>query len=152
MWSNDKTPDVVHSIYRSAVKGNPMSQLLWLQYFKGFAPKSQLEQVQKVEVSEQDIRFIIEALPEPHRTKFYGYIDEIVTTANTFRNAHDVDEADWLERPAENVRGETDNDAQEFSDAGSDAVAKGDQAGIRRNMVRPLSANNYQSTSRRWQE
>ena len=32
MWGKEKTADVIQGIYRAAVKGNPMSQLLWLQY------------------------------------------------------------------------------------------------------------------------
>lgn len=158
MWSVGKTPTVIHGIYRAAVKGNPMSQLLWLQYFKNFSQKSEIEHSQKVEIGENDIRFIIAVLPEPYRSKFYGYIDEIIATTHEIRNAGEIDETNWSERPAGDLPQETDHDAQTLPDTGANEVPESDSASVRSDMGNNTgrrafaSASDYQSASRRWQE
>lgn len=40
-WAKDKTPEVIAGILKAAVKGNPISQKLWMQIFEGFEEKSQ---------------------------------------------------------------------------------------------------------------
>ena len=42
--------DVVLSIYRSALKGNPAAQKLWLQYVNGWSEKTETKLSGKVEV------------------------------------------------------------------------------------------------------
>lgn len=151
-WAKERTSDVIAAIYKSSLKGNDKSQKLWMQLFEGFTEKTEVEKKETVEVGVNDIRFIIEALPEPHKTKFNGYIDEIISVANSIRNARDVDEAVWNERPTYTVRDEANNDAQEFSDNGTDGMAESNQTSIRRNMVRTPSASDNQSTSRWWKK
>ena len=115
MWSTDKTPDVVHAIYRTAIKGNPLSQMLWLQYFKKFNPKKIEEEEKKVELSAGDIRHAIEQLPEQLKEKHYGYLRELAEDINAVRNARDIEDNDWYERPPEAIPDEADHDAQTLS-------------------------------------
>lgn len=124
-WAFGKTGMVIEGIYRSALKGNPHSQKLWLQYFHGFSEKQEVTVTSKPEVGVNDVRFIIEALPEPHRSKFHGYLAEIITTANAFRTARDADEAVWSERPQDTVSGEADHDAQNLPEPATAALAEG---------------------------
>lgn len=77
-WAMGKHPDVFQSIYLTALKGNPMSQLLWLQYFRGFNPKKVEDKTNKVELTIQDIRFLIEALPEPLKSKHHTNLRELI--------------------------------------------------------------------------
>lgn len=152
MWATDKTPDVIHSIYRSAVKGNPFSQQLWLGYFKGYNPKKGSEEKSsgKVEIGENDIRFIINGLPEPMRTKYNEYITEIIIGANEVKNARTIDDIGWDEQRPENyLSDETDSDAQDIPDQRANVVAFGYTERVCKNMERKVSENYHQS-SKRW--
>ena len=90
-WAFGKTSAVIEGIYRSALKGNPASQKLWLQYFHNFSEKQEVKHVAKTEVGVNDVRFLIDGLPEPHRTKFHGYLREIVDTTCALRHARQLD-------------------------------------------------------------
>ncbi len=50
-WTKEKTPDVIAAIYRSAIKGNPFSQKLWLQAFDEFQEKSENKQTHELGTS-----------------------------------------------------------------------------------------------------
>lgn len=151
MWAIDKTPDVVHSIYRSAIKGNPMSQLLWLQYFKRFNPKTEVVNTHKVEISVNDIRFIIEGMPESYRPKFYGYIREIIDTGVTLRNSGELADGFPDEPELEDgVRGSADNDAQDLPERESDVLAASHPVSIRCDMEWPTQSRHYQGAARWW--
>lgn len=140
MWSTDKTPDVIHSIYRTAVKGNPLSQQLWLGYFKGYNPKKIAdEKEEKVEVGVDDIRFIINGFPEPMRTKWNGIITEFIIQANALKNAREADPNVWDERPADGVSEQADTDARNVSSERAHEVAARYKGGIRSD----LTANAY---------
>lgn len=159
MWATDKTPDVVHSIYRSAVKGNPYSQQLWLGYFKGYNPKKIEEPQEKVEVSENDFRYIVNVLPEPYKTKFNEYITEIITTANAIRNARQGEDHGWdTPRPEITILEESDIDARDVSSVRTDGLAKSYSRRSRCDLgtytVRhaQVSENNNQGTPWRRQE
>lgn len=86
-WAFEKTQDVLQGMYQSAVKGNPLSQKLWMQVFEDFSEKSEVTETKKVEIGINDIRFIINSLPEQYREKYYGYIREIIDTAQALRHA-----------------------------------------------------------------
>ena len=149
MWSTDKTPDVVHSIYRTAIKGNPLSQMLWLQYFKKFNPKKIEDEEKKVELSAGDIRFAIEKLPEQLKEKHYGYLRELAEDINAIRNARDPEDNDWYERPPEAVPDETDNDAQIVSNEDRPhAVAIRHTECVCEDLERFVSQSNHKSTER----
>lgn len=84
-WAFEKTGHVLEGIYRSAVKGNDKSQKLWLQVFEGFTEKTENTQIVKVELNANDIRFVIQNLPEEYHEKYYGYLREIFDTAQALR-------------------------------------------------------------------
>jgi hypothetical protein len=142
---------VIAGIYKSAVKGNDKSQKLWMQLFEGFTEKTEVAQTSKVEIGENDIRFIINGLPEPMRTKYNGYITEIIIGANEIKNARTVDDLGWNEpRPEDPVFIETDIDAQDVPDKGANEVACRHTERVCTDMEWTVSENNYQSASRRW--
>ena len=153
IWAMEKTPDVIQGIYKAAVRGNPYSQTLWLQYFKGFNPKAKEEEGPKrVEYGVNDIRFLIEALPEPLRTKHHANLRELIEDGMRLRHAGQLEN---LERPADRpedaVRGEADNDAQDVSSEGADEVACRHTPSVCANMERTASTYHHQGASR-WGE
>ena len=152
VWSNEKTPAVVHSIYRSALKGNAMSQMLWLQYFKKFNPKQNAEEEnKKVVLAVSDIRYSIEQLPENLKQKHYGYLRELAEDLIAVRNIGDIEDDRWNARPALAISNETDNDAQDIRDIEhKDALAKGHTTSVCADMVGQVSESDNQSASRWW--
>ncbi len=104
MWSIDKTPSVIHAIYSTAVKGNPTSQLLWLQYFKKFNPKKEETKSKGPVLSIGDIRYAINLLPDHLKEKNYGYLREITEDIAKARNEGCISDEDWYaEPPQENA-------------------------------------------------
>ena len=150
MWGKDKTPDVIQGIYKAAVKGNPFSQKLWLEYFHGFSEKMEVQHTNKVEVGVNDVRFIIDGLPEPYREKFNGYLNEIITTAHAVRTARAADDAEWDEVAPDDLQLEADHDAPELSQQERDELAARDSRSVRANVERPAFPSNYQGTARWW--
>jgi len=151
MWSTDKTPAVVHAIYRSAIKGNPFSQQLWLQYFKKFNPKAIPEENKQKVLSPGDIRYMVEQLPEQLKEKHYGYLRELAEDIAAVRNARGIADDDWNERPATTVPDEADRDASDVpNEERSDDMAKGDTRCAWTDLVRHVSQNNNQSAERWW--
>lgn len=151
-WSIGKTPTVVHGIYRAAVKGNPMSQLLWLQYFKNFNTKQDTDggKGQKVEISENDFRFIVDGFPEPARTKYHGYITEIIDYGHALRTARDSEDDIWNARRTEDeVLAEADNDAQYISRTRADDMAYRYTERVCTNLERKISPH-YHKSAKRW--
>lgn len=154
MWATDKTPDVVHSIYRTAVKGNPMSQMLWLQYFKGFNPKKNEtdENQQRSGGGVGDLKHLVDQLPEQMREKHYGYIRELLADISAFRNARDVESDDWHARPAQPVLDETNNDASGVSSQRADAIPRSYKKGICTDMEWQVSTHNHKSAAWGWEK
>ena len=154
VWSNEKTPAVIHSIYRGAIKGNPMSQMLWLQYFKKFNPKQQQqEEEKKVVLGVNDIRYAIEQLPEPMKTECYGYLRTIAENLVSYKNSRDITDDNWDEQPTQSISDEANNDAQDVRYIEQpNAMAESDTPGVRRDMVRTVPKSHNQSTERWWQE
>lgn len=151
-WGQEKTSDVIQAVYKSAIKGNPMSQLLWLQYFKGFSAKKKEEEAQEVkkEFGVGDIRFLIEQLPDDLKQKHYGYLRELLDDASAHRNTDGAQDSGWTTRPTLAISDETDNNAQVVSDGAANALAESNSAGLRCYMVREASAYNHQSSARWW--
>lgn len=153
MWATDKTPDVVHSIYRSAVKGNPMSQMLWLQYFKKFNPKAPPEEEKKAMLAPGDIRYMIEQLPEPIKTKHYGYLRELAEDIAYVRSTGGIDDDNWSERPKDAVLVETDHDAQDVPDSKrANEMATRYPECVCSDLVRKAPARHHQGAAWWWQE
>ncbi len=156
-WAMDKTANVAFGIYRSAVKGNPGSQRLWLEYFKKFNPKQEIEHTIKVVMAPNDLRFIVQGMPESYKEKFYGYIREIIDTALSLRNAGQLQDGDAPSADVEaTVLEQADHDAQELPSDRANVLAQGDQTGVCEylgdyaNGATPTSSHHNQSTARRW--
>lgn len=151
-WAFDKTQEVIEGIRIAAVGGNAMSQLLWLQYFEGFDPKKQQEKQEKVEISVGDIRFLIEALPEPLKSEHYANLRKLLDDSTAHANAREVENSDRAEGPESGVQGEANNDAPHVSVTEANAVAESDQVSVRADMERATSSSDHQSTARGGQE
>lgn len=152
-WARERTGDVVDAIFKTAVKGNPLSQKLWMQVFEGFTEKQDLTvtQKQKVELGVNDIRFIIEQLPDQFKEKFYGYIREIIDTAQSLRSAGQLEDRIVTEQESsELVLGEADHDAQDLPGKAADVVAFGHKECLCADLERPAQPNNYKGASRWW--
>lgn len=150
MWSVGKTPDVVHGIYAAAVKGNPMSQMLWLKYFKGFSEKSEVTVTNKVEVGVNDIRHLIELLPEPLKSKHYANLRELLDDSVAVRDARSVEDGHWTARPADPISDEADHDAQDVPEPKGYEVAESHPTGVRAIVERQFFSSDYQGTARWW--
>jgi len=148
-WAFEKTMDVIQGMYHSAVKGNPLSQKLWMQVFEDFSEKSETTEIKKVEVGVNDIRFLIDALPEPMKTKHYDNLRELLDDASAIRNARLVESNRWDERPTETIPNETDQDAYSISSDGANAMAGRHTERVCENLEWRVSENNNQSTARR---
>jgi hypothetical protein len=150
MWGLEKTADVIQGIYRAAVKGNPASQLLWMQYFKKFNPKQEIEHthIAKVELAENDIRRLIEILPENLKIKHYGYLRELLDDASAYRSSQQLEDSRWTERPALAVPVEADYNAPDIPEPKASPVPKSYPHSLRANMVWEIPAHHYQSPER----
>ena len=151
-WGFAKTGGVIQGIYLSALKGNSDSQRIWLQYFDGWSEKQTIEHTNKVEIGVGDIRFLIEQLPEPLKSKHYGNLRELLDDASAFRNSRGAESGDWSTRPALPIPREAHHNAPDVSGETADVVPSRYQRGIRRDMEREASSYNYQSAAWRRKE
>lgn len=154
MWSVGKTPAVIHGIYRAAVKGNPMSQLLWLQYFKRFTPKTEVEETKRVEIGVNDIRHLIAALPEPLKSEHHANFRKLIEDAMRLRSAGQLENTALPEpaRPEDRLRDAAGDDASDVSGKGADALPRRYPLSLRANMVGEISSHHREGAERRWQE
>lgn len=135
-WAFEKTGHVLEGIYRSAVKGNDKSQKLWLQVFEGFTEKTENTQTIKIELSTNDIRFVIQQLPEEYHEKYYGYLREIFDTAQALRFAGQLRDVDVPSATIEEVISEeADNDAHLLPGKRVNVVAKSNQRSLCEDMA-----------------
>lgn len=152
-WTKNRTSDVMESIYRAALKGNPLSQKLWYQIFEGWSEKTEVLHTKKIELNVNDIRFIIEQFPEQQKEKYYGYIREIIDAAESLRNAGQLENRDISYEESEvTVLDPTDHDAQDIPGTRTDGLAESDQISVRPYLVRKTSASDNQGTARWWKE
>jgi len=151
-WAFNKTGTVIQAIYRSAVKGNPLSQKLWMQVFEGFTEKTQQEQIKKVELGINDIRFLIDGLPTDLKEKCYEHLRAIIEITSEARHTGAVETEYWEERPPQAIPGETDNDAQDIQVQRGYEMASGHQESVCEDMEWEISSCDNQSTSWRWKK
>ena len=130
-----------------------------MKLFEGFTEKTETNVVQKVEIGENDIRFIINGLPEPYKTRFNGYITEIIVTANAVRRARTIDDERWDEPRSEEILLDgPDSDAHDVPVKRGNAVASGHQESVfgylgpRQAGQKITSKGNHQSSAWRGQE
>lgn len=143
-----KTTDVVSAIYRSAITGGreaPQAQKLWMQVVEGFTEKSETTLKTQPEITVNDIRFMIEALPEPLKSKHYANLRDLIDDANAIRNAREADDGAWDERPPIAVQGETDHVSQDLQGQETDGVASRDTQRVRLDMERKVSTHHHES-------
>lgn len=154
MWARDRTPTVIMGIYKSAVGGNSQSQRLWLEYFHDHSQKLEVTSTTKVELSPNDLRFIIDGFPEPDRTKFYGYLRDIIDFANALRRARQLDDEpapEQYDEPEEPLLEQADHDAPNVPEQKGDALAESDPASLRCDMVWQILAH-YHEGAARWRQ
>lgn len=155
-WGKHRTPTVLKSTYKSAIKGNVMAQMLWLQYFEGHSNKSAEKSADKdavvVQLTENDIRFLINLLPEESRKKYYGDLLHglLAELQHLRQTGHIQDAVIASDGPASDVSDEAHQPSQGVSDTGTHAVSSGDQDRVCENMERQVSTYHYQSASWRW--
>lgn len=146
-WAFDKTGEVIYGIYKAAVKGNDKSQKLWMQVFEGFTEKTEEVKTLKVEISPNDIRHIIQSLPDELQDKHYDNLRDLYIDAENVRRAGQLENSDIDLGFAEEILDETDNDAQVLQDERTDAVPYGYSTSVCSNMERQVSTCNYQSAA-----
>lgn len=155
-WAKERGSDVVAAIYRSAINTKspaaPAAQKLWMQIFEGFSEKSQVEHTTNAELTVNDIRFVIEQLPEPLKSKHYANLRELLDDAAAFERARDAQDSRGSDGSAEAILREADHPAPQLPGKSSDEMAKGDQSGVRSDMVGQTPAHNHESAPRRGQE
>lgn len=135
-WAFEKTGHVLEGIYRSAVKGNDKSQKLWLQVFEGFTEKTENTQIIKVELNANDIRFVIQNLPEEYHEKYYGYLREIYDTAQALRFTGQLRDLDVPNEIVEDdVPEEANINAHLLPGKRTDAVAESHQRSVCQDMA-----------------
>lgn len=151
-WARDRTSDVIAAMYKTAMKGNPLAQVTWMKVFEGFTEKTETTMTQKVEIGVGDIRFLIEQLPEPLKSKHYANLRELLDDATAFESARNAEDSNWTTLPEDGVSREADPDAQDIPDADAHEVAAQDKTGIRVPVGREVHTRDHQSSSRRGQE
>jgi hypothetical protein len=151
MWAFDRTPDVILGIYRSALKGNSDSQRIWLKYFEGWVEETKVDHTLKVEISSNDIRFLIEGMPEKEKLECYGYLRNILDISQSLHNSgrladgtasYDIDEAVICE--------DSDNDAQDVPDTKTCAVSARHPSSLRPDLEREVFQGDYKGAARWW--
>lgn len=92
-WARGRTGNVINAIYNAAIKGNPLSQSLWMQIFEDYDPKGKKEEVKnkRPELSINDYRFLVEQLSDDKKNKYYNILTELIDDVNAITNAHDVE-------------------------------------------------------------
>jgi len=159
-WAFEKTSDIIYGIYRSSIKGNPASQKLWLQYFANFEETTKVKQRIKVEVTEEDIRNLINVLPRERQQHYYGELANLADEAEYYGNSQQAENVIGDgKRGGTNeifkgeIQGEADNLPQEISGRGiTDEMATGDKKHLRTIMAQQDHTGDYQSAERRWEE
>lgn len=91
-WVFKKTSDILGDIYAAARRGEPQSQRLWIKYVQDMTKKRDAGNPDRVVTSPEDIRFLIEALPEPLKSKHYDSLRDIIADANAISRAETLKE------------------------------------------------------------
>lgn len=172
-WAFENTMHVLESVYKSAIKGNPFSQQIWLQYF-GTA-KIEEEVKREPPVTVDDIRFIIRLLPEERQQKHYDWIRDLIMEAEDFGSVPDSAREEAREetvagqpageghRPnqasqehagdepaARDVSRQADNVPPAIPERRADKVSKSDKKSVRKAMEWDSNPRHHKGTPRRW--
>lgn len=135
-WGQERVGEVLDAVYKASVKGNPLAQKLYLQYVDEFSEKTELElKNQAPTFSVDDVRFIIEQLPEPLKSKHYGYIRELLDDATSVNRARLAAANGGELRPETPIRRAPDHHAPDVRKPTAHAVARRHSTGLRADMV-----------------
>jgi hypothetical protein len=125
-----------------------------MQVIEDFSEKTEVTEIKKVELGVGDIRFAIEQLPEQLKQKHYGYLQELAEDISAVRDARDITDDDWNERPPQTLPDEANNDAQNIRDveARPNEVARRDTSRLSKDLEWATQSCDYQSTERWWKK
>ena len=162
-WGLERTGNVIKAIYNTALKGNPFSQQLWLQYFKKFNVKEgdgNGGNTKKVEVTVNDIRFLISQLPEELKQKHYDNLRDLLDDVVSFAEARDVEgfteSSSSVDGSEMEIQEQTNTSTQDVRSERADELATRHTFSVCTDMAdnsdgrTRTSSNNYQSTERWW--
>jgi hypothetical protein len=90
-WGQEKMPDIMESVYRSAVRGNTASIKLWLDYFTEYdrGGKKHKQIVKEPVFDLEDIRFTISMLPKFRQNRYYLFLDQLKYDSKFFSDLAD---------------------------------------------------------------
>lgn len=151
-WAFDKTGEVIYSIYKSALKGNDKSQKLWMQVFEDFTEKQDVQHTLKVEVSVNDIRYLIEALPVKERQIHYDNLRDLLLAADKAKRTGEFEDSSREHGSTSEISDETYITARDVSDERGNAIPVRHTERVCENMERQVSENNHQSSAWRGKE
>lgn len=77
-WVFSKTSEILGGVYAAARNGDHKSQRLWLEHVYHMTEKRETDKPGQVEITQDDIRFLIESLPEPMRSLHYTHLRELL--------------------------------------------------------------------------
>jgi hypothetical protein len=108
-WAFGKTSAVFEGIFRSALKGNPQSQKLFLQLSDNLPNKDNKWKEATIPIiSPKDVRWVINLLPDPLKIKYLNFVDELMYATKAVQNGQDhvleelsglyTEEQKWLEQ------------------------------------------------------
>lgn len=81
------TPDVLEGLYNRCVKyGMATDVELWLAYVEGWNKKQVLEHMAEVKLGKDDIRTLVDLLPEEDQKHFYNTLTDLIAKVETYRN------------------------------------------------------------------
>lgn len=162
-WAFEKSQEVIEAIYKSAIRGNDKSQKLWMQVFEGFSERTENVQVDRVELTVNDLRFLIQGFTPDEQDKYYGYIREIIDRAAIVGAEIERGEippnlkyveagaTDSVEDAEGSVPDEADIDAQHLQGERAHEVSCRHQECVCKNMERKVSAHHHQGSSWWWE-
>lgn len=80
------TPDVIHGLYERCVRYGMASDVeLWLAYVEGWDKKQVLEHREEITLGPNDIRAMVDLLPEEKQGKFYDVLTRLISEAEYAR-------------------------------------------------------------------
>lgn len=74
-WAHGRTSSVLDAIYKGALEGNPGSQKLWMDYFED-EKKIGKQKIVPI-ISEEDIRYMMEDMPEELQEKYTIFLADL---------------------------------------------------------------------------
>lgn len=149
-WAQERSSDVIAAIYKSSIKGNPLSQKLWMQMYEGFTEKQEIKHTTQVDFGINDVRFLIQGLPEPLRTQHYANLRQLLDDSTMVRNAGQIEDGNLSDRYQDAIPGEAHHDAPNLPSPKANRLANRNKAGVCEDLVWPSFAHNYQGAARWW--